>query len=95
MTQFKEIAKGVAQELEKKNLAYGNAFDKTTKMLLLLYPQGIPVTSYPDIHVIVRMLDKISRIAQNKDPYGESPYLDLAGYAILATANKEAAKKKK
>jgi hypothetical protein len=41
------------------------------------------------------MLDKISRIAQNKDPYGESPYLDLAGYAILATANKEATKKKK
>jgi hypothetical protein len=32
------------------------------------------------------MLDKLSRIARDNDPLGESPYMDIAGYSILALA---------
>jgi hypothetical protein len=32
------------------------------------------------------MLDKISRIARDNDPLGESPYMDIAGYSILSLA---------
>jgi len=39
--------------------------------------------------VIVRMLDKLSRIARDNDPMGESPYMDIAGYSILALARDE------
>jgi len=84
MSKYKKVAKKLSALLEKKNEAYGNAFQKTTEILKIIYPNGIPATKYKDIHVIVRMLDKINRIAENNDPMGESPYMDLAGYAILA-----------
>jgi hypothetical protein len=84
---FMQLATDLGTLLAEKNLAYGDAFSKTTQILTLLYPQGIKVEQYKDVHVLVRMLDKMSRIAQDNDPMGESPYKDLAGYAILAQAN--------
>jgi hypothetical protein len=84
---FMQLATDLGKLLAEKNLAYGDAFSKTTQILTLLYPNGIKVEQYKDVHVLVRMLDKMSRIAQDNDPMGESPYKDLAGYAILAQAN--------
>lgn len=84
---FMQLATDLGKLLAEKNLAYGDAFSKTTQILTLLYPQGIKVEQFKDVHVLVRMLDKMSRIAQDNDPMGESPYKDLAGYAILAQAN--------
>ena len=84
-----KIAVDIATLLEQKNLAYGDAFAKTTQILELLYPNGIQKEQYKDVHVIVRMLDKISRIARDNDPMGESPYMDIAGYAILSIARDE------
>ncbi len=81
---FDNIASDLARLLTAKNDAYGNAFDKTTQILELLYPKGIPLSSYKDVHVIIRMLDKLSRIARDNDPFGESPYQDIAGYSLLA-----------
>ena len=89
MNKFEKIASDLSTILSMKNEAYGNAFDKTTEILKLLYPNGITVEQYKDVHVIIRMLDKISRIARDNDPFGESPYKDLAGYSILALATKE------
>jgi len=84
--KFKKITDDLAQILSTKDEAYGNAFDKTTQILSLLYPNGIKVEQYKDLHVIIRMLDKISRIARDNDPLGESPYMDIAGYSILSLA---------
>ena len=81
---FLKITNDLGLLLSEKNSAYGNAFEKTTKILELLYPNGISVSQYKDIHVIVRMLDKMSRIARDNDPMGEDPFKDIAGYAILA-----------
>ena len=85
-SSFEKIANELATLLKEKNEAYGNAFDKTTQILTLLYPNGIKVDQFKDVHVIVRMLDKLSRIARDNDPMGESPYMDIAGYSILALA---------
>ena len=84
--KFKKITDDLAQILSIKDEAYGNAFDKTTQILSLLYPNGLKVEQYKDLHVIIRMLDKISRIARDNDPLGESPYMDIAGYSILSLA---------
>jgi hypothetical protein len=84
--KFKKITDDLAAILSTKDEAYGNAFDKTTQILSLLYPNGIKVEQYKDLHVIIRMLDKISRIARDNDPLGESPYMDIAGYSILSLA---------
>ena len=82
--KFMEKTKELGELLTEKNQAYGNAFEKTTKILELLYPNGISVSQYKDVHVIVRILDKLSRIARDNDPMGEDPFKDISGYAILA-----------
>ena len=89
MNKFEKIASNLATILSMKNDAYGNAFDKTTQILTLLYPTGIKVEQFKDVHVLIRMLDKLSRIARDNDPMGESPYMDIAGYSILALARDE------
>ena len=86
---FEKIANELATLLKEKNEAYGNAFDKTTAILTLLYPNGIKVEQFKDVHVLIRMLDKVARIARDNDPLGESPYMDIAGYSILALARDE------
>jgi hypothetical protein len=80
---FKEIADELAQTLTLKNEAYGSAFDKSEDFLKLLYPNGITPEQYADMLCIVRIFDKLMRIANKKDAFAESPYADLAGYALL------------
>lgn len=95
MATYERLAMEIATLLQQKNAAYGSAFEKTTDILKQLYPKGIPVDSYKDVHVIVRVLDKLSRIAQNNDPFGEDPWKDICGYSILAQTENLKAKRKK
>jgi len=95
MAMYEKLAMEIATLLQQKNAAYGSAFEKTTDILKQLYPKGIPIDSYKDVHVIVRVLDKLSRIAQNNDPFGEDPWKDICGYSILAQTENLKERKKK
>jgi len=95
MATYQKLAMDIATLLQQKNAAYGSAFEKSTEILKLLYPKGIPLDSYKDVHVIVRVLDKLSRIAQNNDPFGEDPWMDICGYSILAQTENLKLRKKK
>lgn len=66
-----------------KNRAYGNAFYDSGKILKILYPKGVSLEQMDDMLAVVRILDKIFRIASEKKALGESPYRDIAGYGIL------------
>lgn len=76
----------VIQELQEtllsKRKSYGNSFNDAPSILLKLYPNGITADSYEDLLTIVRILDKLYRIANKADT--EDPWKDIAGYAILA-----------
>ena len=84
--KFKSITDSLAELLSKKNKAYGNAFEQAKEFLKLLYPDGIRPDQYEDMLFIVRIFDKLKRIATSKNAFNESPYQDIAGYAILALA---------
>lgn len=84
MPTFIEIGTNIGALVEKKNKAYGNAFAESCKILEVLFPNGVPVEKYTDLLTITRILDKLFRIATDKDALGESPFGDIAGYAILA-----------
>lgn len=88
-SDFERIAEEIGQTVTSKNKAYGNSFADAKHFLKLLYPDGVPVDSYGDMLCLVRMFDKLKRIATKKDAYGESPFKDLAGYAILGIYNEE------
>lgn len=68
-----------------KDEAYGHAItDGTVAILQVLYPNGITPDDYSDLPLIVVMINKLLRITRgNKLAFKETPYLDLAGYAML------------
>jgi len=86
MGKFKAIAAEIGETVTAKNLAYGDSFAKTGDFLRILYPAGIEPGQYGDALCMVRIFDKQMRIATAKDALGESPYRDIAGYAVLGIA---------
>ena len=52
-------------------------------MLRILYPSGVSPDQYDDLLAVARIVDKLFRIANQKDAFGESPYRDIAGYGLL------------
>lgn len=84
---YKEIATEVGSLVDEKNTAYGSSFAECHKILNVLYPEGIKTEQYTDALAIIRVIDKLFRIANKKDAFGESPWRDIAGYALLGIAN--------
>ena len=83
MGKYKELAERIGNLVDDKNAAYGSSFDQAGDFLKLLYPDRIPVDSYTDMLCVVRIFDKLKRIATRKDAFGESPYGDIVGYGLL------------
>jgi len=86
---YHEIAESVADMTEKKNKAYGNSIVTSAQILLILYPDGVPTSAYNDLLLITRILDKISRIVNDRYAYDESPYQDIMGYALMGVIKDE------
>lgn len=80
----------IGELTQAKNEAYGDSFEKAGKVLELLYPNGIHPTQYRDALGIVRVVDKLFRIATRKDAFGESPWKDISGYGLLGAVADEA-----
>ena len=84
---YEEIGRRLGKLCAEKNKAYGQTFgDKSADFLRLLYPEGMRPDQYKNALVLVRIFDKQGRIATDKDAFGENPFADIAGYAILMSA---------
>jgi len=84
---FEIIGNDVGKLVQRKNEAYGDSFSKSQQILEILYPNGVKIDEYQDMLALVRVIDKMFRIATNKDALGESPWTDICGYSILGIAN--------
>ncbi len=80
------LASEIACVVSLKQIAYGDSFHRSEAVLKALYPHGIDLPQYQDMLCIVRIIDKLFRIATDKDALGESPYRDIAGYALLGAS---------
>ena len=87
--QYEKIGTEIGRLVQKKNEAYGDSFGQASKILEVLYPNGIKTNQYRDALAITRVIDKLFRLANKKDAFGESPWRDICGYAILGVANDE------
>jgi hypothetical protein len=85
-TFIQETAQTLGTLVSQKNEAYGDAFAQAGDVIRVLYPDGVRPEQYIDLLVTVRIVDKLFRIANRKDAFGESPWQDIAGYGILMTA---------
>jgi hypothetical protein len=88
-TDYEVVGAKIGRLVNEKQAAYGDSFGKAHRILLELYPDGIKPEAYHDVLTMARIIDKLFRIATKKDAFGESPYQDIAGYAILATGKHE------
>ena len=79
--------------VDSKQRQYGDSAGRSGAIVAILYPSGIPPHAYDDALLVVRVLDKLSRIAQRgangRDLGGESPWQDVAGYGLLGAAMDE------
>jgi len=87
--KYEMIGKSIGALVDEKNLAYGDSFNQAEKILSVLYPDGVQQNQYTDLLTVVRVIDKLFRIATDKDAFGESPWRDISGYSILAVERAE------
>lgn len=87
MKNYTKIATELGKLVEEKQKAYGDSFSKSEEIIKVLYPDGVKPENYRDLLTLVRMIDKMFRIATSKNAFGESPYRDIAGYALLGLAD--------
>ena len=86
---YEAIGTDIGALVQEKNEAYGDSFGQACKILEVLYPEGIKPKQYRDALAVTRVIDKLFRLANKKDAFGESPWRDICGYAILGVANDE------
>lgn len=80
---YEKLGADLGRLVDIKQESYGDSFGISHKFLSLLYPDGVPVDAYKELLILIRIFDKMKRIATNKDALGEDPYRDIAGYALL------------
>jgi len=84
MKSFVEIGTEIGELVTEKNAAYGNSFEESSKILKILFPNGVLPGDYRNLLTITRVLDKLFRIATDEKALGEDPWKDVAGYSLLA-----------
>lgn len=84
-TGYINKAEEIARLVTNKQKQYGNAISSTGEFLKSLYPNGITPEQYEDLGILVRMYDKMKRIA-NGNQGEENAWNDLMGYALLKAA---------
>ena len=88
--KYEEIGAEIGRLVDQKQKAYGRSFDRSGHILSILYPRGVQPVQYDDLLAMVRIIDKMFRIATDKKAMGESPWTDVAGYALLMNKDREA-----
>jgi hypothetical protein len=83
MSDYVKTAIEIGSLVQEKQEAYGDSFSKSEEIIKILFPQGVKPQNYRDLLTITRIIDKLFRIATRKNAFGESPYRDIAGYALL------------
>jgi hypothetical protein len=89
MSDFTSLGEQIGNLVAQKQEAYGDSYGKSGQVLEVLYPDGVRVDQYPTFLAVTRVIDKLFRVATKKDAFGESPWRDIAGYALLGIASDE------
>ncbi|MGE0267873.1 MAG: hypothetical protein AB7S78_05420 [Candidatus Omnitrophota bacterium] len=84
MNRYAQEAINLAELITKKQIAYGDSFGQSKRIIEVLYPKGIAPEQYQDALAMIRIIDKLFRIANKKFAFDEDPWQDIAGYALLS-----------
>lgn len=87
--RYEKLGSNIGSMVDEKNAAYGSSFDKSGCILKILYPDGVQPDQYTDMLAVVRIIDKLFRLAHRREAFGESPARDITGYGLLMTLRHE------
>jgi len=82
--KYESLGKAIGALVDEKNLQYGDAFNRGGSILEVLYPDGVRPEQYRDMLGVIRVVDKLFRVANGKQGQ-EDPWQDIAGYGLLGT----------
>ena len=82
---YERLGAEIGSMVDTKQKAYGDSFGMSGAVLKILYPNGVSVDQYDDMLAIARIVDKLFRIATDKEAFGENPFRDIAGYGLLGS----------
>lgn len=85
---YEALGAAIGRLVTQKQVQYGNSFGVAPKILGLLYPDGVKSDQYDSLLSVVRILDKLKRIATQHPSDTENPWEDIGGYSILELAKK-------
>lgn len=80
--RFEDLGAEIGRLVDSKNKAYGDSFVRSGDVMRILYPNGIHPDQYDDALGVIRVIDKLFRIATDRDAFGEPPWEDVAGYGL-------------
>jgi hypothetical protein len=86
---YETLGAEIGRLVQEKQAAYGDSYGQSGDVLRAMYPQGVSPAQLDECLAIVRVVDKLFRIATKRDAFGESPWRDIAGYALLGAARQE------
>src|SRR5690606_27765638 len=79
---YEQLGAQIGKLVDAKQKQYGDSFNRAGMVIKVLYPDGIKPEQYDDMLAIVRVIDKLFRIA-NGNQGEENAYKDIAGYGLL------------
>jgi len=85
---YTSLGTAIGELVDRKQTEYGDSFGKAGGVLRILYPDGIQPAAYDDMLAVVRVVDKLFRVA-NGSKGTESPGRDIAGYGLLLAKRHE------
>jgi hypothetical protein len=80
---YAQIGSDIGKLVTEKQAAYGDSFSKAGQILRVYFPNGIKPEQYDSVLTFARVIDKMFRAATDEKAFGESPWKDIAGYALL------------
>lgn len=95
LSEYEEAGLLLGRLVSQKQIAYGDSFGRSGEVLRQMFPDGIPVEKYDDMLSIVRVVDKLFRIANQKTAFNENPWQDIAGYALLNVVREDGKNERK
>lgn len=84
---YEALGADIGRLVTAKQEQYGDSFGRSGEILRVLYPDGIRPEQMDDALAVVRITDKLFRIAAGNQG-GENAYADIAGYGLLGAAKR-------
>lgn len=87
--EWRGLGLEVADLVAARNETYGNSIGKSAEILAVIWPDGIPPEAIPWAHYVIRIVDKLNRIAAapEKLEVVRDAFVDIAGYGLCALSD--------